>query len=423
LIASNSISLTANRNTPTAGAPNPLTQYCTEVRFANTNAYTTYKLAVPTQEGGAGNTQVQFEEMELLGVVDTNGIYFSQEPTDQRTYEYSAASFTAQASANTTPAVFWMRGTNGVYVALTDNSDITGSQTTTLAINNPVFSDSADYIAVASSSGSYATSSIAHLYVFSTNVDVTVPSDPITGFGDTTGTRYSANPPADAIDNDLIEYENGGSGLNASAGFAPFGGPVGVIVTPAVGSTVLAGLRVYPGADSAVSDPNSYILEGSNDGGTNYATFSWTSISSGELSLPAARNPSDLLTDPTQVNSVQEILFSNVHGFTTYRLTFPNVVTPNSASYLEVGDIELLGVPGVGSAQPVVSKATLTSGGLLITGTGGLAAGTYTVQTNANLSLPNGWATETTGTYDGSGNFSITLPVNASTPQLFYRVQ
>jgi hypothetical protein len=423
LITSNSITLTANRNSGDSGAPNPLTEYCTEVRFNNTNAYTTYKLAVPTQQGGAGNTQIQFEEMELLGVVNTTGIFFSQEPSDARTFEYSTATFTAVASANTTPTVFWMRGTNGTYVALTDNSDISGSQTTTLSVNNALFSDAVDYIAVASSSGSYVTSSIAHLYVFSTNTDVTVPGDPIVGFGDITGTRYSANPPSEAIDDDMIEYQNGGSGLNASAGFPPFVGPVGLIVTPAVGSTVLAGLRVYPGADSAANDPSSYILEGSDDSGTNYATFSWSTISSGPLSLPAARNDVNSSADPTAVNSVQEILFSNTRAFTTYRLTFPNVVSPNVASYLEVGEIELLGVPGVGSAQPVVSKVSLSNGSLLITGTGGLASGTYTVQTNANLSVSSGWATAKTGTYDASGNFSITLPVNASTPQLFYRVK
>ena len=50
LITSNSITLTANRNTPVPEArPIHSRITCTEVRFNNTNAYTTYKLAVPTQ--------------------------------------------------------------------------------------------------------------------------------------------------------------------------------------------------------------------------------------------------------------------------------------------------------------------------------------------------------------------------------------
>src|SRR5581483_11214314 len=131
---------------------------------------------------------------------------------------------------------------------------------------------------------------------------------------------------ANAIDDVMTEWQNGGSGLNASAGFPPFGGPVGLIITPAAGSTVVTGLRVYPGQDAVANDPNSFVLEGSNDGGTNY-----TPIASGPLSLPAARNSADLPVDPLQA-SVQELLFSNTRGFTTYRLTFPNVVAPNTAS-------------------------------------------------------------------------------------------
>ncbi|MDR3377199.1 MAG: immunoglobulin domain-containing protein [Verrucomicrobiae bacterium] len=419
LIVSNSITLSDTRNTAAAVAPNPLTQVVTEVRFTNTAAYTTYRLSIPTQKGGAGNTQVQFEEMELLGVMNSVALpVFTTQPMDQRSYVGGSAGFNAAASYNgNSLSMFWMRGTNETYVALTDGGDISGSQTTGLSVSPVNFVDSADYIAVASSTAGYVTSSIAHLYAFSTNVDVTTVDDPIQGFGDTTGTRYTNNPPADAIDNDMIEYENGGSGLNASAGFAPFGGPVGLIVTPAVGSTVLDGIRVYPGADSAANDPSGYILEGSNDGGKTYST-----ISSGALSLPAPRNSSGLLTDPTAVNSVQEILFANYRGFTTYRLTFPNVVNSNSAAYLEVGDIELLGVPGTGTAQPIIGKATFSNGSLVITGTGGTASGSFVVQTNGNLLLPNGWGTAASGTYDASGNFTNSLPVNAKTPQLFYRI-
>jgi hypothetical protein len=179
----------------------------------------------------------------------------------------------------------------------------------------------------------------------------------------------------------------------------------------------LDGIRVYPGADSAANDPSGYILEGSNDGGKTYST-----ISSGALSLPAPRNSSGLLTDPTAVNSVQEILFANYRGFTTYRLTFPNVVNSNSAAYLEVGDIELLGVPGTGTAQPIIGKVTFSNGSLVITGTGGTGSGSFVVQTNGNLLLPNGWGTAASGTYDASGNFTNSLPVNAKTPQLFYRI-
>jgi hypothetical protein len=418
LISSNAIALTDNRNSGTGSTPDPLTQYVTEVRFANTNGYTTYRLQIPATKGGSVSsyTQVQFEEMELLGVVDTSQPYFNEEPTDQRVFVGNAAYFSAAATFNPTPTLSWFRGTNGVYVPLTNGGNISGVQSESLAVNPVNFVDAADYIAVANYGSGYVTSSIAHLYAFSTNVDVTVPTDPITGFGDTTGSRYTNSPPAYAIDNDMNEYENGGSGLNASAGFPPFAGPVGVIITPAVGSTILAGVRFYPGQDPAANDPASYILEGSNDGST------YTTIDSGPLALPAARNAQADDTDPTQVSSVQEILFSNTRAYTSYRVTFPTVVSPNSASYLEIGDLELLGVPGTSIPQPVIGHATLKSGSLQIVGSGGTPSGSFVVQTNANLTISSGWNTAATGSYDASGNFSITLPVSTTTPELFYRL-
>ena len=422
LISSNSITLTDNRNPLVTAAPDPLTNFVTEVRFSNLNGYTTYKLSFPTEKGSG---QIQFQELELLGTNDTSHSFFSTQPVDAKAYGAptaigpNSASFTAIASFTPAPTVAWSKGTNGVYVSLKDGGNISGSQTTTLSLNPTTFADAADYIAVATSTSGSVTSSIAHLFIYSTNVDVTQPSDSISGFGDTTGTRYGGNAlPANAIDDILMEWQNGGSGLNASAGFPPFGGPVGLIVTPAVGSTVLAGLRVYPGQDAGANDPNGFILEGSNDGGTNYAA-----IASGPLSLPAGRNSTGLFVDPLQA-SVQEVLFPNTRGFTTYRLTFPNVVDPNTASYLEVGEVEFLGVPGVGVPQPVVSSPKLSNGNLILGGTGGPANATYTVRTNANLAVPMAsWGAAGTGKFDGSGNFSITLPVNPAVPHLFYLIQ
>jgi hypothetical protein len=422
LISSNSITLTDNRNPLVAVAPDPLTQFVTEVRFANLNGYTTYKLSFPTEKGSG---QIQFQELELLGTNDTSHPFFSTQPVDARAYGAptsagaDSASFTAIASYTPTPTVSWSKGTNGVYVALKDGGNISGSQTTTLSLNPTTFADAADYIAVANSTAGFVTSSVAHLFIYSTNVDVSQPGDTITGFGDTTGTRYGGNAlPENAIDDAFTEWQNGGSGLNASAGFPPFGGPVGVVVTPAVGSTVLAGLRVYPGQDALANDPNGFVLEGSNNGGTNYSP-----IASGPLSLPAARNSIGLNVDPLQA-SVQEVLFSNTRGFTTYRLTFPSVVDPNTASYLEVGDVEFLGVPGVGLHQPVVSSPKLSGGNLTLGGSGGPANATYTVRTNATLAVPvAGWGAAATGTFDSSGNFSISLPVNPANPHLFYLIQ
>lgn len=417
IISSNAIALSDNRNPLTAGeAPDPLTQYCTEVDFSNTVGYTTYKILFPTEKGTG---QIQFDEMELLGTNDTSAPYFSPQPFDQKVFNGGSAEFSATPVFNPTPTVSWFKGTNGVYVALANGGNISGVATPNLSVNPATFADSADYVAVANSSAGYVTSSIAHLYVYTTNVDVSQPGDTITEFGDTTGTRYSPNnDPSYVIDNTFSEWENGGSGFSAGAGFPPFGGPVGVVLTPSVGSTVLTGLRIYPGQDAADNDPSGFVLEGSNDGGTNYTT-----ITSGPLSLPLDRNSLALAVDPTQA-AVQEVLFANTQSYTTYRLTFPNVRSPSTASYLEIGDAEFLGVPAVTAPPLVISHTSLSGGNLSITGSGGTANGSFSVLTNATLTVPvASWGVFTTGTFDGSGNFSISLPVSAANPHLFYLIK
>ena len=250
---------------------------------------------------------------------------------------------------------------------------------------------------------------------------VAASSDPITGYGDITGTRYGANVnPSLVIDTaSSPEWINGGSGDSAGAGFPPFEEKgtnlVAVVLTPAVGNTVLTGLRFYPSADTAAKDPASFVLQGSNDGGVGYTT-----IASGSLSLPLLRNAPGTGVNPIDFWA-QEVLFPNTHGYTTYRLQLPTVRDPNTAESMHVAEIEFLGVAV--QPQPFISGTHYSGGNLIFTISGGTPNGTFTVQTNANLTTPLGWGTATTGTLDGSGNAPISLPVSATNPRLFYRIQ
>jgi hypothetical protein len=419
LIASNSIVMSDNRNTSSAVAPDPLTQVVTEVDFNNTNGYTTYLVSFPTQKGSG---QIQFQEMELLGNT-IPGFYFVGQPIDAKGLDQQSSIYFS-ASANGATSQKWYKGTNGVYVSLSDSTIINGSQSSYLSIYPTTFADAADYVNVAYDGSSYITSSIAHLYIFSTNMDVTQPGDPTLTFGDIAPARFPNNGGGLSFDNTFTEFDNAGSGLNTGAGFSPFsttGGTnqgCGLVVTPAVGSTVLAGIRFYPGQAAIGNDPADYKLDGSTDGGVSFTT-----IASGALSLPPYRNDLSLPVDPVSAWA-QEILFSNTKGYTTYRLTFMDDVDPATTSFLAVGEIELLGVPGVGVAQPMISTTTLTGGNLNIAGSGGTPNGTYSVVTNGNLTVPVGnWTQATTGTFDASGNFSISLPVSTSNPQLFYLIK
>jgi len=73
---------------------------------------------------------------------------------------------------------------------------------------------------------------------------------------------------------------------------------------------------------------------------------------------------------------------------------------------------------------PVVNSPVVSSGNLILTGSGGTAGAGYTWLSSTNLTTPiASWVTNTTGSFDGSGNFSNAIPVSASTPAQFFRLR
>lgn len=176
--------------------------------------------------------------------------------------------------------------------------------------------------------------------------DVTVPGDPISRVDG--GNSPSGNPcgppvpspvpPAPdekvghAIDDNTDKYLN----------FCIEGS--GFVVTPAVGPTIVTGLRIYTANDAAERDPAKYKLEGSNDGGPPY-----TIISQGALDLPGDpaldnfRNAQDQPLSTPGLN-YQTINFSNSTSYTSYQLTFPTVKDDTTANAMQIGEVELLGL-------------------------------------------------------------------------------
>src|SRR4029077_3157338 len=101
--------------------------------------------------------------------------------------------------------------------------------------------------------------------------DVTQPGDPITLFG---GNPFNDGPVGNAIDNDLRFKWGASTSL-----------PIGFLITPNAGATLVTGIRFYTANDSTGRDPADYKLEGSVNGGGTY-----TLIASNSLVLPNARN-------------------------------------------------------------------------------------------------------------------------------------
>jgi hypothetical protein len=133
-------------------------------------------------------------------------------------------------------------------------------------------------------------------------------------------------------------------------------------VTPKVGSTIVTAMRLFTASSHPESDPLDCRLEGSTDGGST-----WNFIyGSSNLGMPAQRNAAD---GPVNITNevLKEINFANTASYTSYRLTFTNVVNDaTSSNGLQIAEIQLLG--SLGHVAPQVlqqpsSSAILLSGG------------------------------------------------------------
>jgi autotransporter-associated beta strand protein len=70
---------------------------------------------------------------------------------------------------------------------------------------------------------------------------------------------------------------------------------------------------------------------------------------------------------------------------------------------------------------PVVNPPVVSGGNLILTGTGGSAGAPYTWLTSTNVTTPIAlWIMNTSGSFDGSGNFSNSIPISPTTPSQFY---
>lgn len=398
LIASNTLALPDGRNTATA-TPDPMAQFVQEVHFPNTSGYITYRLTFSHYKGGSGQGSMQVGEIELLGVA-TNILSATVPPT-AKAFQGGTLTINANVVGSPTPTSRWQKQIAGVFTDLNDGGAVSGSHTPTLTINPAAFSDAGLFRSIASNNTGSSTSGVCQVTILSTKTDVTDPNDPITDFGNTSiGVPF----PGGAIDNTYAGFSTRGSGLNNNGGgngFPPFGGPVGLVVTPAVGTTIITGVRIYPGSDTAGQDPADVKVEGSNNGGVSYTTLLPTTA----LALPAERNLISAPAIDPLTTSVQEILFSNSQAYTSYRLTFAHTMDDNNVSALSVGEVELLGTP-----VPILSIVGGAGGSLDITTTF-----PGTLQSSTNLTTGN-WISE------GPISGTVNIVPNPAQPAKFYRV-
>jgi hypothetical protein len=274
----------------------------------------------------------------------------------QNVYAGGAASFYFTPVFAPSPTFHWQFVIGGVTNNLSDGGNISGATTTNLVVSSVSGTSVGLYQCVISTGTTSNTTPAMPLTILtSTAVSplqagdlpgiqglILQPGDQISDFNnyfDGVNERYESPPPqfnmvvADVEDDSLSQYVN----LGADGTTNPFVGPVGFVVTPKAGITVVDGLRIFTASRYPQDDPADYLLEGSSNGGTTY-----TAISGGSLALPTARNAA---AGPINITNeaLQEINFVNTNTYGTYRFTFTNTVDPAASNGVQVAEIQLLG--------------------------------------------------------------------------------
>jgi autotransporter-associated beta strand protein len=269
------------------------------------------------------------------------------------------AVFSVNLSFGELPTYQWQYVNNGVTNNLANGatgtgSTIFGATTFSLMVSNVSSSDTGYYTCLIQNAAPSATNSpAAPLTLLSTKVPITQPTDTATDFYQTIGTPVpypaSGRGAGKILDGTLDPYQNyGGNGFGNT-----FLGPVGFVVTPGIGNSIITGTRIYTSTNPPADDPADFTVYGSSD------SLHWTYIASSSLALPYARNgASGAINSNNQV--LEEIDFPNTQPYLTYAVYFTNLAGGDAATNgVEFAEVQLLGTP---SALPnVVWSASVNS--------------------------------------------------------------
>lgn len=272
----------------------------------------------------------------ILAVSATQGALapvYGTLPVSQTVMQGNALNFFATITGGAEPITYqWQKLVGSDWVNLTNGGNVSGADSTDLLIENAALTDVGSYRLQASNAVGTATTLVVTSRVRSSLPDVTSPYDAVVAIG-------GGSPGGEAITN--LFNNNTSKTLIYGVGPVPQGnpyvGPVGCTLNPAVGSCLVQGIRLYTANDTEGRDPTDYLIEGSNDGGETYTT-----ISSGSLSLPAERNGGGATLNPISQN-VYELIFANSTWYSSYRLQFTNVKDPNGVNSMQLAEVELLG--------------------------------------------------------------------------------
>jgi hypothetical protein len=196
----------------------------------------------------------------------------------------------------------------------------------------------------------------------------------------------------------------------------------GATLSPSGTNTVIGITLTSTNAVGAIAASANITLNGTTviklDGsGSNDMVQAATSITyGGTLNLVNISGSSLAVGDSFQVFSAATYTGS----FVSITPTTPGVGLAWDTTQLSSGIITVV----AGSSQPIISNPVVSGGNLIFSGTGGTPNAGYSVLTTTNITTPlSSWALLSTGSFDGSGAFSVTNAISSGVAQSFYTIR
>jgi autotransporter-associated beta strand protein len=115
-----------------------------------------------------------------------------------------------------------------------------------------------------------------------------------------------------------------------------------------------------------------------------------------------------------------------LYGFNSASGSFSAIIpaTPGPNLKWDTSALNSSGVLVVTSSRPRFGTISRSDGNVVMSGSGGSSGGTFNILTSTDIAAPlSSWTQVATGTFDGSGNFSVTLAIDPNTPQRFFLIQ
>jgi autotransporter-associated beta strand protein len=222
------------------------------------------------------------------------------------------------------------------------------------------------------------------------------------------------------------------NGSIASSPVTAYGGTLGGIGSLTGPVVIASGARLAPTLATGPATPigamtvnNSLILQ----------PGSFTS-----MQINKAASTNDQITGLTTVTFAGALSITNLGGTlaagdtfqlfnsASYSGNFTSITpaTPGPGLRWDLGGLSvggLLRITSTNLARPTITSTALSSGTLMLSGTGGTVGDTYALLTSTNISAPlSTWTQVTNGAFDGSGGFAVSAPVTTNVSRSFFVV-